>query len=64
MKQNIKNQQGEFTKILKVRNIPSGKDYKPGFILAGNYLQDLGFSLSDQVWISSPGNGVLTIQKI
>ena len=64
MQQNTKINQSEFTKILKVRNISSGKDYKPGFILAGNYLQDLGFLLNDQVWISSPGNGVLTIEKI
>ena len=64
MEQNTKINQSEFTKILTVRNIPSGKDYKPGLVLAGKYLQDLGFSLSDQVWISSPGAGVLTIQKI
>ena len=62
--QNTKNQQSEFTKILKVRNIPTAKSYEPGFVLSGKYLQNLGFNLNDQVWISSPGTGVLNIQKI
>jgi hypothetical protein len=61
---NKKNNKGEFTKILKVRNIPAGKNYQPGFIISGKYLQNLGFDLFDQVWISSPGNGMLNIQKI
>jgi hypothetical protein len=59
-----KTNESEFTKILKVRNIPSGNNYEPGFIISGKYLKNLGFNLMDQVWISSPGTGVLNIQKI